>query len=483
MSEIPARLADNLRTFGLEGDKLDALRQSYDITSRGIDPALDDFYKFALANPDMARFFGPSGDVSHARARQKEHWQILLSGRFDRTYIDSAHAVGNVHFKIQLPFDFYFGAYSRVSSLLVQHLADSVNEAGLSGAETARMIAAVNSAFALDSSVIVDAYSKAQEAELNAAFQQLSRGMDHMANGDLTQLIGEPAESGFPERYDSVRQDYNKAVSLLGQICATISGVTGDMSTSTQNVQSATDDLSRRTESQAATLEETAAAVEQLTRSIQQSTEHTAKVDSEMKAASDRATGAREVVREAIDTMEAIETSSKQIAAKIGAINEIAFQTNLLALNAGVEAARAGDHGRGFAVVASEVRALAGRAADTAREIHEIIDESSKQVSQGTEKVGRTGEALEAIAHNVVEVSTLVSEITTTAQEQATGLSDINSSVGQLDAVTQKNAAMAEETTAAAQDMIALFAQLSEVVGKLRIPSDNGQTARQDRAA
>jgi len=63
-----------------------------------------------------------------------------------------------------------------------------------------------------------------------------------------------------------------------------------------------------------------------------------------------------EVVRQAVEAMATIETSSKQIAQIIGVIDEIAFQTNLLALNAGIEAARAGETGRGFAVVASEVR-------------------------------------------------------------------------------------------------------------------------------
>ena len=44
-------------------------------------------------------------------------------------------------------------------------------------------------------------------------------------------------------------------------------------------------------------------------------------------------------------------TAMKQIAAKIGIIDDIAYQTNLLALNAAIKAARAGEHGMGFAVV------------------------------------------------------------------------------------------------------------------------------------
>ena len=49
------------------------------------------------------------------------------------------------------------------------------------------------------------------------------------------------------------------------------------------------------------------------------------------------------MVQRAINAMEEINTSSKEIADIIGVIEEIAFQTNLLALNAAVEATRAGE--------------------------------------------------------------------------------------------------------------------------------------------
>ena len=83
-----------------------------------------------------------------------------------------------------------------------------------------------------------------------------------------------------------------------------------------------------------------------------------------MKASKDAIDGGA-AVKQTVEAM-------KEIAGKIGIVDDIAYQTNMLALNAAIEAARAGEHGKGFAVVAAEVRKLAERSQVAAREIGDL---------------------------------------------------------------------------------------------------------------
>ena len=159
------------------------------------------------------------------------------------------------------------------------------------------------------------------------------------------------------------------------------------------------------------------------------------------------------VVGDAVGAMAQIEESSRKIADIIGVIDEIARQTNLLALNAAVEAARAGEAGRGFAVVATEVRSLAQRSSQAAKDIKDLITNSSSQVKNGVDLVNRTGIALAEIVASIKKVAGVVSDIAAASAEQATGLEQVNKALSQMDEVTQQNSALVEENAATAKTL------------------------------
>ncbi len=311
------------------------------------------------------------------------------------------------------------------------------------------------------------------EAEQALVVKEIATGLARLSGGDLTFRLHE----SFAPRYETLRADFNNAVTTLQETMAVISSNTAAIRSGTDEISSAADDLSRRTEQQAASLEETAAALDEITATVRKTAEGAKHAREVVGAATSDADHSGQVVRHAVEAMTAIETSAGQISQIIGVIDEIAFQTNLLALNAGVEAARAGDAGRGFAVVASEVRALAQRSADAAKEIKALISASGSQVEQGVTLVGQTGAVLQRIFVQVTEINGIVAEIAASAQEQATGLDQVNTAVNQMDQVTQQNAAMVEQSTAASHALARETEELSRLLARFQVEEAHASPA------
>jgi len=234
-------------------------------------------------------------------------------------------------------------------------------------------------------------------------------------------------------------------------------------------VASGNQELSRRTEQQAASLEETASSMEELTSTVKQNADNARQANQLAISAAEVAGQGGQVVGQVVDTMEAINESSKKIVDIIGVIDGIAFQTNILALNAAVEAARAGEQGRGFAVVASEVRSLAQRSASAAKEIKALIGDSVEKVEAGSKLVGSAGQTMDEVVQSVKRVTDIMAEITAASQEQNAGIEQINTAISQMDQMTQQNAALVEEATAAAGTMQDQAASLAHVVSTFKL--------------
>ena len=290
----------------------------------------------------------------------------------------------------------------------------------------------------------------------------------HIANriaaGDLAVSIDSNSgdDSSLIAQMKTMR---DSLVNIVGQVRQG----TDTIATASSEIASGNLDLSSRTEQQASSLEKTTSSMKELTTTVKQNADNAREANQLAASASEVARQGGVVVAQVVDTMSAINESSKKIVDIISVIDGIAFQTNILALNAAVEAARAGEQGRGFAVVAAEVRNLAQRSAAAAKEIKTLIGTSVEKVDIGTKLVGQAGVTIDQVVSSVKHVTDIIAEISAASQEQSVGIEHVNHAIIEMDGMTQQNAALVEEAAAAAQSLQDQAAELAKVVSIFKL--------------
>ncbi|MCC9601684.1 methyl-accepting chemotaxis protein [Stieleria sp. JC731] len=316
-----------------------------------------------------------------------------------------------------------------------------------------------------------------REVKQNAERQEREAQETNEKVESVLKVVNQIAEGRFDIDLPDVGDDaigkvakaLTRAVESVRDAIGNVREVSSLVAEASTEMTNATSEISRGAQDQACRLEETASSLEEITLTVQQNSESALTARSLADSSRNIASEGGKVVGDAVQAMQEINESSKQISDIITTIDEIAFQTNLLALNAAVEAARAGEQGRGFAVVASEVRNLAQRSASSAKEIKLLIQDSTSKVERGTKLVYKSGETLEEIVSSVKQVTDFVAEIATASVEQLTAIKQVNGSVSKMDEVTQANANQTEELAGTSSSVLQHANHLYELVRKFEL--------------
>jgi len=430
------------------------------------DTAADDL-RAELPHFDEKTLVGANIDVFH---KSPSHQRNLLAGLRD-TYVTQVEIGGRTMQIVANPVSSEEGERlgtavewaDRTEEVAVEREIDSLVEAASQGDLDQRIVLEGRTGFFRQ---LGEGFNRLMD-ELAGVFDDIARVMGHLAEGDLRHTI----DKDYQGRFGHVKTDVNQTLSNIRDIITKLALVAEQVNSGAGEIATGNASLSARTEEQASSIEETASSLEQMTATVRDSADNAIQANKVSGSARTVAERGSEVVGRAVDAMQQIDRASAQIGEIIGVIDEIAFQTNLLALNASVEAARAGEQGRGFAVVAAEVRNLASKSADAAKEIKELVLDSSAKVRAGSELVSETGNALEDILLNVKKVADLVSEISAASSEQAAGIEQVNRAVNHIDEGTQQNAALAEEASAASSAMTENARELMRIVNLFRTES------------
>ncbi len=294
--------------------------------------------------------------------------------------------------------------------------------------------------------------------------EQVRASLAALAEGDLSVRMAGEMQGAYAE----IQTALERTLVQLSKVIAEIEGQV-ELSTGTADeLKAAMNDLAARTEHQAATVEESAAATEQLSSTVRANAGRMTSARDLTQKLTGYATSGKQISDEAVTAMAKVEGASDKMTDIVAVIDDIAFQTNLLALNASVEAARAGDAGKGFSVVAAEVRSLAGRCADSAKEIGELIKAAIDDVRISSGKVREGGDALHRIESSVAEVAALVADVSTASEEQAGGVAELGQAMAQIDQVTQQNASLVQQTAEQTERLADGGARLAELISIFR---------------
>lgn len=296
----------------------------------------------------------------------------------------------------------------------------------------------------------------------NQSLDGITQPMDEVVSviaqvekGDLTTIV----QGDYKGELKIVKDSVNNMVAKLAETITQVNTTAETLASATIEVSSTSQSLSQAASEQAASVEETSASINQMAASIQQNTDNAKMADSMSAQGSTKAAEGGKAVNDTVEAM-------KQIAKKIGIINDIAYQTNLLALNAAIEAARAGEHGKGFAVVATEVRKLAERSQVAAQEIGQLAVNSVGMAE-------RAGKLLDEIVPTTQKTADVVQEITAASQEQTVGVNQINTAMSQLSQITQQNASASEELAATAEEMSSQAVRVQKIMSFFHVQGES----------
>jgi len=323
-------------------------------------------------------------------------------------------------------------------------------------------------------------YVKRSLSPLNRSVEYIEK----IAEGDLSLTIQCNREDEFRRLLDAMLRMNEDLRRLVGNVSSAVAQVLQTVS----QVKHASEKTDQDIAQQYASLQQLSVSVSQMAETsrhvtqniseLEHSAEHSASASQEgdqlVKDSVRNINNLTDAIRSGGQTIQNLETKSREIGVVLEVIKNIAEQTNLLALNAAIEAARAGESGRGFAVVADEVRTLAARTQESTIEIEEIIravqdgvsqavnvmDHSVDQASEVSQQATTISDALDSINAKISHISSLSTEVHSASDQQRSATEHMNDSIQVLSQKADSTASHAKEFSASVTQLQAVSQQL-----------------------
>ena len=305
------------------------------------------------------------------------------------------------------------------------------------------------------------------EDTLQKIVGDLQNILKEFAQGNYT--VHSSCKEAYVGEFETVMEELVSTIQNVSSTLCLIKESSNQVAAGSEQLAISSQDLAKGATDQSIAVDNLVENVSKVTEQVVANSKSTDIVHDRAKSVGMEANVSQNKMRELMEAMERISTTSKELERVITEIDGIASQTNLLSLNASIEAARAGEAGKGFAVVANQVNVLADQSAQAAKESATLIETSVKAVEKGMVIAGQTAAQLEEVAENSKVITTEVTNIAETLETQTTEIKQINEGIEQINDVVQTNSATSEECAAASQEMSSEAENLRELIRKLQV--------------
>ncbi len=231
--------------------------------------------------------------------------------------------------------------------------------------------------------------------------------------------------------------------------------------------QTSVENVANGAQDQASSVEQSNVVTAQIVNSIKDVEQKAKEAVTISKKSLNEATTGEAAVLKMSEGMNKIKDTSMQIGTIIEIITEITEKTDLLSLNAAIEAAKAGEQGKGFSVVADEIRKLAERSSNSAKEITELVNNTTESIQNGVGLAENAAAVLKNISYSVKKTEKHNEKIFYSTREQREAAIEIQKALERLAGVSESNAATAEEMQAALGDIFEHASDLPKLANDL----------------
>lgn len=312
--------------------------------------------------------------------------------------------------------------------------------------------------------------------DLSIAFVETGKGLkniindiayvlEQLSNKDLTVETTADYQGDFVQ----IKKSLEGITDRMNMVMSMINETADQVASGAEQVSCGAQSLAQGATQQASSVQELAATIGEVSSHMQQMSDNAMMASSNANNVGNDVEESSEKMKQMMQAMARIDSTSNEIQKIIKAIEDIAFQTNILALNAAVEAARAGAAGKGFAVVADEVRNLAAKSAEASKTTATLITNSMEAVKDGMLLANEATEALSIAVTDVQGVAEQIGTVSGELQEQALSMQQLSVGVDQISSVVQTNSATAEQSAAASQELSAQAESLKRLMQEFRL--------------